>query len=280
MKLGYNTNGFCNHRIEDAIEILAEIGYRSIAITVDYHCLNPYAENFKRQLETVQKLLQKYELSSVIETGARFLLNRTRKHEPTLMSADAAARAKRIDFLKRCIDIAACLGSDVVSFWSGILRDDVDRSVAIHRLTEGCQRVIDYAEQKNVTLGFEPEPGMFIDTFAGFEELLENVESPHFGLTVDIGHVHCLEDEPIGDYLKQWASRIVNIHIEDMKKGIHEHLMFGAGEIDFSEVIKSVEEIGYRGGVHVELSRHSHIAPTAARDSFEFLTEIGSQHKS
>ena len=43
MRLGYNTNGMVHHRLEDAIEILAEIGYQSIALTIDQHALNPYS---------------------------------------------------------------------------------------------------------------------------------------------------------------------------------------------------------------------------------------------
>ena len=29
-----------------------------------------------------------------------------------------------------------------------------------------------------------------------------------------------------------------NVHIEDMRTGVHDHLMFGEGEIDFAEVLR------------------------------------------
>jgi sugar phosphate isomerase/epimerase len=47
--------------------------------------------------------------------------------------------------------------------------------------------------------------------------------------------------------------------------------MFGEGEIDFGEVFGALKEIDYAGGVHVELSRHSHDAVETARRSFAFL---------
>jgi len=271
MRLGYNTNGLAFHRWTEALELLADLGYESVAITLDHHCLDPYAEGLAHEVARMAGLLGRLRLSSVVETGARFLLNPRVKHEPTLMSASSDERALRIDFLRRAIDIACDLGSDAVSFWSGILREEIPRETALVRLAEGCAEVIDHATSQKMHLGFEPEPGMFIERFAQFEELLQQVDASVFGLTIDVGHVHCVEEGPIAAHLRRWASRLVNVHIEDMRKGIHEHLRFGEGEIDFPPVMQALAEIGYTGGVHVELSRHSHMAPEVARESLDFL---------
>ena len=115
MRLGYNTNGLTGHRWDQALELMHEIGYRSVAITVDHHCLNPYSPRLPEEISRMQRLLERFEMTSVIETGARFLLDPRAKHEPTLVSRTAEGRVVRIEFLKRCIDIALALGSDAVS---------------------------------------------------------------------------------------------------------------------------------------------------------------------
>ena len=51
--------------------------------------------------------------------------------------------------------------------------------------------------------------------------------------------------------------------------------MFGEGEIDFPPILQTLAEIGYRGGVHVELSRHSHNAVDTARQALAFLQSGG-----
>jgi sugar phosphate isomerase/epimerase len=79
---------------------------------------------------------------------------------------------------------------------------------------------------------------------------------------------------PIADQIRRWRDQLANVHIEDMRAGAHEHLMFGEGEIDFPPVIASLAEIGYSGLLSVELSRHSHEGPSAARRAYNFLRPI------
>ncbi|MEQ9066695.1 MAG: sugar phosphate isomerase/epimerase family protein, partial [Gimesia chilikensis] len=215
MKPGFNTNGLAFHRWDDALRLIAETGYTSAAITVDHYTLNPFAPDLPRLIAATQQLLQECQLSTVIETGARFLLDPRVKHEPTLVSPSPEERDRRIDFLKRCVDLAAALQSDAVSFWAGQLKADLPRDEALNRLAAGCREVIDYAADKEVRLAFEPEPGMLIETLADFEELLTLVDHPSFGLTVDIGHLQCMGELPISEYLNPWRERIFNIHIED-----------------------------------------------------------------
>jgi L-ribulose-5-phosphate 3-epimerase len=279
MLLAYNTNGLAHHDLIDAIALLAEIGYEGVSITLDRGALNPFDERTDAQLEQVAGALAKYSLRCAIETGARFLLNPRQKHEPTLVTANAPGRARRVDFLCRAIDIAARLNADCVSLWSGAVRDGAGGAETTARLVDGLAAVLAHAEEKNVELAFEPEPGMLIDTLAAYEGLLaelasRGVNTSRLRLTIDVGHLHCLGELPIPARIRQSAGRLANVHIEDMRAGVHEHLMFGEGEIDFPPLIAALKEIRYDGLLSVELSRHSHEGPAAAQSAFNFLRPL------
>ena len=102
------------------------------------------------------------------------------KHDPTLMDPDPARRAVRIDFLCRAIDLARQLEAGCVSLWSGILADPISEDEAMDRLAAALRPVLDHAEASGMPLAFEPEPGMFVDTFHRFDQLDQRVESPAF----------------------------------------------------------------------------------------------------
>jgi L-ribulose-5-phosphate 3-epimerase len=271
-RFGYGTNGFTDHRLEDVLAILTDLGYDGVALTLDHQHLDPYAADLNWRLAALGRLLDRLGLDVVIETGARYLLDPWRKHQPTLVSAEPEGRALRVDLLMRAVRIGAELGAQAVSFWSGTAPQDTDPAVALERLAAGCESVIALAQEVGVVLGFEPEPGMVVDTLDRFDELRTVLGKPDgFGVTLDVGHCRCLEPIPVADCVTRVADCLVNVQIDDMRRGVHEHLEFGQGEIVFSPVLRALSESGYRGLVSVELPRHSHAAVRTARESLTFL---------
>ncbi len=276
MFLGYNTNGFAHHRLEDAVDILAELGYGGVALTPDVHHLAWEHGKYRGQINALRAQAAECRLCFVVESGARFVLDPRRKHQPTLISRLLSGRSTRRAYLENLIGMASPgdLAAGCVSFWSGTPDDDASPSELMTRLVEECKRLAECATRYDVRLAFEPEPGMFIDTMDKFAELHARVNHPAFGLTIDVGHLVCNGELPVSKFLTDWKHVLWNVHIEDMKAGVHDHLMFGEGEVDFADVFAGLRAAGYTGGVYVELSRHSHDAVNTARKSKAFLGQF------
>ncbi len=178
-------------------------------------------------------LLEKLELGCVIETGARFLLDPTAKHEPTLVTADAAGRARRVGFLKRAVEIGAMLSAEAVSFWAGVPKPGVDHGEARRWLTEGLHEVAAFASQAGIVPCLEPEPGMLIETLDDFVAL----DVPGLKLALDTGHCLVTGERDPAEAVREFADRIGTVAIEDMKRGSHIHLPFGEGDMDVPGVL-------------------------------------------
>lgn len=277
MILGYNTNGFAFHPLSGAAEIVAVIGYRAIGVTLDHHVLNPFGAAIDSEIAATRSQFERLGLRSVIETGARFLLDPWRKHQPTLVSPTELERQVRTDFLVRSVDIAAKLGADAVSFWSGTPIDAASPEIAGRRLRDAIGPLLDAADKLGMPLALEPEPGMSIDTLASAQRLIDDLNHPLLKLTIDVGHLHCLAEGDIPERLRSAAPRLANIHIEDMRVGVHDHLFFGEGEMDFPPILRTLAEINYSNGIYVELSRHSHNAVETAQKAFTFLNRAAAQ---
>ncbi len=286
---GYNTNGFAHHTLRDTLAILSELGYSSVALTLEHDHLDPPdISGVAACVQRLQPLVEAAGMRVTIETGSRFILDPRHKHQPTLLSGSPEGRRKRLEFLKAAIDVASAISADSVSLWSGApegssaARDGCDHKAVeaelFDRLQLGLGELLEHAEAGQVRLSFEPEPGMFIDTMAKYAKLHAALDHALFGLTLDIGHIHCLDDGGLRDHLRRWRSVLWNVHIEDMRRGVHEHLMFGEGEMDFALVFDALREVDYLGPLHVELPRHSHNAVEIARRSYEFLkSNIGQE---
>lgn len=275
MLLGYGTNSIGDVDPLDALPLLRDLGYASLALTLDHHTIDPRAGDAADRTARWRRALAAAGMACVIETGARHLLDPLVKHEPTLVSPDAAARARRVEFSRRAIDVAADLGAGCVSLWSGVGRDTAPPDVHWRRLVDGLGAVLDHAVRRGVTLAFEPEPGMVIDTLDRAARLFDALGRPAgLRLTVDIGHLECMGEWPFALRLEPWHGLIANVHVDDQFACRHEHLPPGQGDVDWPAAIAALAAAGYRGGVHVELPRQSHRWLETARESAAFLAHL------
>ncbi|MEV5608629.1 sugar phosphate isomerase/epimerase family protein [Streptomyces sp. NPDC052225] len=272
LRWGYGTNGLTDLRLDDALALLSDLGYDGVGLTLDHMHLDPLAPDLAARTRQVARALDRHHLTATVETGARYVLDPRRKHGPSLLDPDPDARAARIRLLIRAVQVAADLNAHAVHCFSGITPDGTDPDSAWKRLAESLAPVLDAATGAGVPLAIEPEPGHLLATLADFHHLRGALGSPDaLGLTLDIGHCQCLEPQPPADCVRAAAPWLRHVQIEDMCRGVHEHLPFGDGEIDFPPVLDALNATGYRGLTVVELPRHSHAGPQLAAASLPFL---------
>ncbi|EGX59407.1 hypothetical protein SZN_12948 [Streptomyces zinciresistens K42] len=272
LRYGYGTNGLADLRLDDVLALLADLGYDGLGLTLDHMHLDPLAPDLAARTRRLARRLDELGLRVTVETGARYVLDPRRKHGPSLLDTDPAGRARRVDLLIRAVRVAADLDAHAVHCFSGITPAGTDPDSAWHRLAEALAPVLDAATASGVPLAVEPEPGHLVSTLADFHRLRRALGDPdHLGLTLDIGHCQCLEPLPPADCVRAAGPWLRHVQIEDMRRGVHEHLPFGDGEIDFPPVLAALAATGYRGLTVVELPRHSHAGPHHAALSLPFL---------
>ena len=291
-RLAYNTNGFPQHALPDVARILAALGYDGIAITPDVFHLNPLADGL-RQARALRPALEDLGLAVAVETGARFLLDPRRKHQPTLLSAGHGA-ARRLDLLLRCHEIAVALRAETFSFWSGAwapagtsadgasaqakvapaagATKDAAPSPdeALDRLCAGAATLLDHCAGSGVTTCFEPEPGMAVASLADWERFSARLGRPELRLMLDVGHVPVTETISPAQAVASQASRLGGLQLDDARPGVHEHLAPGDGCIAWPALFAAVEAAGFGGLCSFELPRHGHDPVQTARRALAF----------
>lgn len=269
MKLFYNTNGFAHHRLEDVVDLLAEIGYDGIAVTPDVAHLDWRATDGEA-LRRFSQRCRDARLEVTIESGGRFVLDPKRKHEPNLCSPSGHDR--RVEYYLRLVEYARDLEARALSLWSGAAPEGFEPTMEL--LAGRLEPVLERARASSVVIALEPEPGMFIETIEQYRRLAA-LTGPDLRLTIDVGHLLATESAPYAAHLTAARDRLAVVHLDDAKVGEHEHRMIGEGDAPWGAFSTALREIGFEGPAIVELSRHSHDAVRAARTAFRRLRDLG-----
>ncbi|MCB9898073.1 MAG: sugar phosphate isomerase/epimerase [Planctomycetes bacterium] len=291
-RLGYNSNGFPQHRLPELVDLLADLGYEALALTPDAGRLDPCRPLVRDELREVGARLSARGLACAVETGARFVLDPLRKHQPTLLDDDAGEAERRLEMLLRCLEIAAGLGAETFSFWAGRplrgLPCDGPSGTTIpgerasggpsfdallDRLCAGTERLLDAARGSGVTICFEPEPGMLVASLPELDAYLARLGRDDLRVMLDVGHVPVTDGVTPHEALRRLGPRLGGLQLDDARPGVHEHLFPGEGVVDFAAVFAAAREAGFAGLACVELPRHGHDPVETARRALHVLRE-------
>lgn len=274
MRLSFSTNGFVEYSVFEAVERIAEIGYEGVELLADTPHL--YADTVsERDLERVGEILAKRGISAANINANTAVGYYGRKFweplfEPSLANPDRALRLWRLDYSKKCIDMARFLGASSISVTSGRLVPGVAPKKSMELLRGSLGELLEYAEKKAVRVGIEYEPGLLIECCAELLVLLDQMNSNYLGANLDLGHSHVL-GEDAGWVIGALGSRIFHIHIEDIRAKKHYHLVPGTGDMDFSGLFGFLDAQDYKGFATVELYTYPHEPEEAARQSLDYL---------
>ncbi|AFM26977.1 sugar phosphate isomerase/epimerase family protein [Desulfomonile tiedjei] len=277
MKLSFSTNAFVRRSIVQAVESIAAIGYPGIELLADSPHL--YADSVSEsELSKLASVLDRtgLEVANINANTAVGYYGRDfwePLFEPSIANPDPDLRRWRLDYSKKCIDMAQVLNARCVSLTSGKLVPGTPPDESLGLLIASLEELVTYAEKKAIRIGIEYEPGLIVECCEELAELLDRIDSPYLGANLDLGHSHVLKEDSRA-VLRTLGKRVFHVHIEDIRKRKHYHLIPGTGDIDFPNLFAGLRSIGYTGFTTVELYTYPHEPETAAEQAFRYLFPI------
>ena len=163
---------------------------------------------------------------------------------------------------KRAIGVTRALGADVFVF-SGTKRRTGDQA-EWERMIDRTRELVEVAARYNVVLAQEFEPGFIVGSTADLLRLFEEIPSPYLAANADLGHLFLCDPDPLQS-IAQLGPKIVHCHVENMRVGVHDHLLPQEGDMDLRAFFDALSAIGFEGGLALDIYKYDYqrVAPRA-----------------
>jgi len=245
VKIGYFTMSFGrNESMESIVKCLSKLGYDGFELCT--------WKGYPTDVDTLDR--NKIRKMKTLVKDAGLVINAIGGHVGYI-EPDENVRKNNVNRTKRNIDLAVDLEATVVDTFSGTAPKCLTEKEAWEILVDSISECADYAAEREVTIGFEPHIGLFIDTPEKMLHLISLVESPSLKVNFDVSHFAILGLE-IPKVVHELSEYIVHTHLKDVK-GIYPNFQFcipGEGELNIKEFILSLRENGYDGFITSEIS--------------------------
>lgn len=273
MKFAYSTNAFKRYSLEESLKLIKEIGLAGVEIMADRPHLYPPDYATQSRIKTLKNLLASLGLKvSNLNSFTLDALPWGNMHHPSWIEGNPEHRRIRYEHTKQSLALAAQLGCSHISIQPGGKVEHYSSEESMRLFITGLQEVIPDAQRLGVKLLVEPEPDLLMENSSQFTEFIKQVDTSVIGLNCDVGHFFCAGEDPAA-VIRQLSKYIHHVHMEDIKGRVHEHLICGRGEIDFTSIFDALREIGYDGFISLELYPYQDNPVEAGRESLKFLKQ-------
>ena len=178
-----------------------------------------------------------------------------------LSDDEKQTREKAKDMIKKQLDAAKLLGADTVLVIPGAVNVEfsfpekkVAYDVVYERAIEGLNELKGYAESLHVNIGLENVWNKFLLSPMEMRDFIDKIGSDYVGSYLDVGNT--LYSSYPEDWVRILGNRIKKVHFKDYRLqagGLHGFVDLLAGDVNYPEVVKALNEIGYDGWVSAEM---------------------------
>ena len=191
------------------------------------------------------------------------------------ISADASMRNATLERNKRAIDCAAIIGSKLLTgpfhsalgVFTGKAPTDQERAWA----KENLYALAEYAQQYGIVLGLEylnRFESYLVTTTEELIQLVDDINHPNCKLMFDSFHAN-IEEQSLSKAIQKMGDRLVHVQLSENDRGI-----LGRGHVDFTTILQTLDQIGYKGMVSVEAFSTKLAAANIWRKMFENEIEV------
>ena len=216
---------------------------------------------------------------------------------PDFIRRDHAERMAEIERYRAILDTVAALGGETCRILSGQRQPGVLRPEGVAWVVEAIETLLPYAAERGVVLVMEnhykdgywsyPEFAQLRDVFL---EIVEQIDSPWFGVNYDPSNAVVAGDDPV-ELLEAVKHRVVTMHasdrwleggtLEDLRRldadpsagyaPFLKHGIIGRGLIAYDRVFQILASVGFSGWISIEDGQDPSVGMEHLHESARFL---------
>ena len=243
MKLGGSTLAFRRLPLAQALAHLRQAGFD----TVDLCCIYPsYCPHFDPTAAGSAALIRLEDALAGMRVATLTI------GMASWNSSDRIIRTVQMEFAIGSLRVAKALGAYAVTVQSGTKpKTSAEWDSAAQQVAEAIRTVLRRADPMGVQLSVEIQSNALVETVEQAEKLLNLINHPLAGITVDTGHLVALGGDPAA-VIERLGSRVQHVHLRDAKPGNYK-LTPGDGLVHFADVGRALQKIGYNRICAIEL---------------------------